>query len=233
MNTALRKLFPLIVGLALCSTGIQPRVAVAQTSGIGSDGNTRILWKNVTGEIDLWDVNAALNLFADAAYGPYPGYTPVALTVGWNDYSYVLWNYVDGTAVIWVVDPYLNYVGGVAYGPYAGWTAESLSTGTSLTELRLLWQSDIGELAVFGLGAEALLINDALYGPYVGWSPSASAQALIRSADSLRKAQAARGGKIMPLQRAVSRAQAIKNADHFMAQHGHAKTSNQLLKPHQ
>ena len=168
------------------------------------------------------DANINLNVFATVGYGPYAGWTPVALTTGWNNFSYVLFNNVDGEAAIFIVDPNLNFVNAEFYGPYAGWTAQSLSTGTNLTEIKLAWQSTSGELAVFGLGAEALLINYAIYGPYSGWSPSS--EALRKSAQAAKREQSS--NKVMPLQMARSRAQAVNDAALVMKQHSHAVSSN-------
>ena len=130
VNSILKKMHLLVAAIAVSTASVQPAVSLAQTSGMGSDGNTRLMWRATNQSIALWDINANLIDFAGVGYGPYAGWTPIAMTAGINNYSYVLWNYLNGAAVIWLVDPNLNFVGGAVAGPYAGWTAESLSTGT-------------------------------------------------------------------------------------------------------
>jgi hypothetical protein len=79
-----RKLFALAAFAAMSAfeTG-----AFAQTSGVGSDGQTRILWRGTDGSVSLWNVDASLNYLAYHAYGPYDGWIPIALTTAPNKHG--------------------------------------------------------------------------------------------------------------------------------------------------
>jgi hypothetical protein len=214
MKSILRKLCLLAVAAAISSASVQPGAALAQTSGMGSDGNTRFLWRAANNEISLWDADANLSAFASIVYGPYAGWTPVAMTAGLNNYTYVLWTYANGAVGIWLVDPNLNFVNIAVYGPYLGWTGESLSTGTSSTNLRLLWKRTDGMLAIYSLDQNLNFLKGALYGPYFGWNPAPVGQALRKEPAAAQTAAA----RQMP---AVARAhaEAVLHAGRAMQQH--------------
>ena len=59
MKTRLSRLLTLMMTVAALSA-IQPGIVSAQTSGVGSDGFTRILWRGTDGKISLWKLNASL-----------------------------------------------------------------------------------------------------------------------------------------------------------------------------
>src|SRR4051812_43563893 len=74
-----KKLFP-IAALVIASTAFQFGAASAQTSGVGGDGYTRILWRGTDSSVSIWKVDGALNFSSYRAYGPYDCWTPIALT---------------------------------------------------------------------------------------------------------------------------------------------------------
>src|SRR5664279_1828996 len=115
MKSILHKKLFVIAAFALASTMFQGVVS-AQTSGVGNDGYTRILWRGTDGSISMWKLDANVNYVTYHAYGPYDGYTPIALTTAGNNYSYVLWRNTDGSISLWEVDPNLNYVNSKVFG---------------------------------------------------------------------------------------------------------------------
>ena len=48
----------------------------AQTSGVGTDGYTRLLWRATNGSISVWKVDSNLNYADSHIYGPYDRWTP-------------------------------------------------------------------------------------------------------------------------------------------------------------
>src|SRR6516162_1502878 len=55
--------------------------AQTQVSLLGADGYTRAMWRGTDGSISLWKLDLALNFVGSHNYGPYTGWSPVALTM--------------------------------------------------------------------------------------------------------------------------------------------------------
>jgi hypothetical protein len=138
---------------------------------LGGDGYARAMWRGTDGSISIWKLDPSLNSVGSQNYGPYSGWSPIAMTTAGSNLSYVLWNFVDGTAEVWQVDANLNFVLSSNFGPVAGWTAEGLG-GDSSGNIRLLWKSNEGQVAVWTLNPASLnLIAQSVFGPYFGWNP--------------------------------------------------------------
>jgi hypothetical protein len=132
----------------------QPGAASAQTIGMGGDGYTRGMWHATDGSISIWKLDPGLNFVGSHAYGPYAGWSPLALTTTPNNNTYVLWRFTDGTANLWQLDANLNFVTARQYGPIAGWTPAGLAVD-NYGNIPLLWQTPQGQIAVW-------LLNPAL-----------------------------------------------------------------------
>ena len=171
MSTKLSRLLTLMMAVMVLSA-IQPRVLSAQTSGVGPDGFTRILWRGTDGRISLWKLDGGLAHVADVQYGPYPGYTPIAITVGSNNNTYVLWTNTNGSMVVWRVDSNLNLVSSQGFGPYTGWIAQGLGSGAG--QLRVIWRHTTGQAGVWAIDPNTLaLLTSSAPGPYFGFDPGA------------------------------------------------------------
>jgi len=176
MISTLRKKSFVMIAAVIVWAAIQPGILSAQTSGVGCDGYTRVLWKATDGSIALWLLNSSLDVVVGYSYGPYDTWIPVAITVGCDNYTRMLWRNTDGTAVLWLVYPNLSStVTAQRYGPYAGWTAESLSINPTNNQTRLIWGETQGFLAVFILDPTLNYITGRVYGPYFGYRPEESA----------------------------------------------------------
>jgi hypothetical protein len=100
-----RKLFFMAAATAMWLAAIQPGVLSAQTSGVGGDGFTRLLWRGTNGSISLWKLDGNLNEMGVHVYGPFPDYDPIAITAAANSYTYVLWRNTDNSISLWGVYP--------------------------------------------------------------------------------------------------------------------------------
>ena len=166
-----KKLLAVAAAVTMWAT-IQPGAVFAQTSGIGGDGNTRLLWRGTDSSISLWELNSSLGLITSHAYGPYTYWTPIAITTANNNHTYVLWRYTDNSISLWDVDPNLNYVTSHVYGPYAGYVAKGLSVETNGTNtLRVIWRYYDGSVAVWSVDSNLNYLGSQGYGPYFGWDP--------------------------------------------------------------
>jgi hypothetical protein len=171
MSRTLSRLLGVAAAITILSM-IQPGIVSAQTSGVGPDGFTRILWRGTDGRISLWKLNASLDHVSDVQYGPYPGYDPIALTVGPSNYTYVLWRHTSGSISLWRVDSNLNFVNYQEFGPYSGWTPQGLGSGNG--ELRVIWRHTTGQLSVWDVDPISLnLLNTRTAGPFFGFEPGA------------------------------------------------------------
>jgi hypothetical protein len=157
--------------VATIALAFQPSPAAAQTAGVGVDGYARAMWRGTDGSITLWKLDPALNYVGSHQYGPYGGWSPIAMTTSGSNLTYVLWNYTDGTADVWEVDANLNIIGSHNFGPVAGWTAEGLYVGAT-GNIGLLWRSTVGQINVWTLNPVSLNVigTSNIYGPYFGWN---------------------------------------------------------------
>ena len=171
MSTKLSRLLTLTTAVVVLSA-IQPSILSAQTSGVGADGFTRILWRGTDGKISVWKLNAGLSHVADVQYGPFAGWDPIALTVGSNNNTYVLWRNTDGSISLWRLDGNLNFVTNRLFGPYDGWKAQGLGSGGG--QLRVIWRYTLGQVSVWNVDQNSLnLLDSAAHGPFFGWDPGA------------------------------------------------------------
>ena len=122
---------------------IQP--VLAQSSGVGCDGATRLLWTGTNASISLWKLDSNLNVLSKTAYGPYAGWYPAGITTACNNNTYVLWLGLatdelayNGTALIQQLDANLKFVRQRAY-TQTGMFPDSLSADPSNNTLRLIW----------------------------------------------------------------------------------------------
>src|SRR5436190_3817697 len=104
---------------------VQPGTLSAQTSGVGGDGFTRLLWRNTDSQISLWKLDSNLNATAFQEYGPFLGWLPIAITTAPNNTTCVLWRNSEGRISLWLIDANLRFVTFREYGPFIGWTAKS------------------------------------------------------------------------------------------------------------
>ena len=161
----------LLAAAAVISVFVTVQPVLAQSSGVGCDGNTRLLWKGTNQSISLWELDSNLNYIGSHVYGPYPGFLPQSITTACNNNTYVLWLRTDGLVSIWQVDANLNFVTQQSYGPYPGWIPDSLSVDTtSNSTLRLIWREiDSGAHTIYYLQPNLSLTKMVVYGPYAGY----------------------------------------------------------------
>jgi hypothetical protein len=172
MNRLSKKLLFMAAATTMWAAAFQPGILSAQTSGIGGDGNTRLLWRATDGSISLWKLNGVLAYLGSHVYGPYATWEPVSITTAQNSYTYVLWRNTNNSISLWAVDPNLNYVFSKQYGPYSGWIAETLSADTNgNSTLRLVWKNVNGQVSIWFLDSGLNLVRSAVYGPYFGYNP--------------------------------------------------------------
>ena len=171
MKTRLSRLLTLMMTVAVVSA-IQPSSVSAQTSGVGPDGFTRMMWRGTDGRISLWKLDAGLLHVADVQYGPYPGYQPIAITVGSNNNTYVLWAHTNGKIALWRVDNNLTGVTFQEFGSYDGWRAQGLGSGGG--QLRVIWRYTTGQVSVWAVDPSSLAgLGSREHGPFFGFDPGA------------------------------------------------------------
>ena len=129
MMSSSRNKLTALVAIALAWCAFQPRIVSVQTSRVGNDGFTRVLWRGTDGSVSLYKLDANLNFVAEKAFEPHPGWKPLAITAADNNNTYILWANTDGRASLWKVDGHLNWISAHEFGPFAGFTAQSLSRG--------------------------------------------------------------------------------------------------------
>src|SRR5436305_8253291 len=178
MNILSRELL-LAAARALVWTSVYPCNMSAQTSGVGNDGYTRVLWRATNGSVSVWKVDANLNYVDSHTYGPYDGWAPLSLAVGSNNRTYLLWRNTNGQASVWWLDENLGFGNSVSTDPYYGWIPETLSvSNASPYDLRVIWKNTNGSVSMWILNADLTYLNAKAYGPYFGYDPGTAAAAV-------------------------------------------------------
>jgi hypothetical protein len=176
MSTLRMKLFA-AAAVTFVWTGIQPGPVSAQTSGVGGDGSTRILFRSTNGRPRIVKFDINLQPVQTRDYLAYEGWTPVAITVASNSHTYMLWRHTSGATSVWQMDENLNGVAGGGYesGPENGWTAQGLSSGPE-GQVQIIWRLSDGRVAVYAFHAyvdRLQYVERQFHGPFFGWDPGA------------------------------------------------------------
>ena len=170
-KTTLSKFKSILAVTAVATVlAFQPSPASAQTqvAAVGADGYTRAMWRGTDGSISLWKPDPVLNFVGSHNYGPYGGWSPVALNMIGNN-TYVLWRYTDGTASVWLLDANLNFIGSKNFGPAAGWIPEGLGVDP-YGNLRLVWKTSANQVTAWVINAALNVVGSSpIYGPYLGY----------------------------------------------------------------
>jgi len=175
----LSKKFLLAATSAVVWASVHPFDMSAQTSGVGTDGYTRVLWRATDGSVSVWKVDANLNYVDSHVYGPYDGWSPLSLAVNSNNRTYLLWRNTSGQAAIWWLDQNLGFGNSVNTDPYYGWIPETLSVSpASPYDLRVIWKNTNGSVSMWVLNADLTYLNARAFGPYFGYDPGPAAAAL-------------------------------------------------------
>ena len=128
---------------------------------VAPTGNTDFVAATASGHIVLGSVDSAGKTARQQAYGPYPGWSPIAFSGGLDGLTRVLWKNEDGRSDVWLA------------GPDESRARSSLRPRPTSTS----WMSPalrMARLASFRAGTA-----ERLYGPS---TPSASPSPLFRSA---------------------------------------------------
>jgi hypothetical protein len=178
MNKLSKQLL-LAAASAVVWASVHPANLSAQTSGVGSDGSTRVLWRATNGSVSVWKVDANLNYVDSHIYGPYDGWTPLGLAVSSNNRTYLLWRNTNGEAAVWWLDQNLNFGNSVTSDPYYGWIPETLSVSpASPYDLRVIWKNTNGSVSMWVFNSDLTYLNARAYGPYFGYDPGPAGAAL-------------------------------------------------------
>jgi hypothetical protein len=178
MSVVRGKLF--LAALAMAAwPAIQP--VSAQTSSVGADGATRLLWRGTDNSASVWKLDADLNVvLMSEAYVKDPGWLPIAITTASTNNTYLLWRDTAGIVLIWRLDTNLAHVGDVTINdnqPVDTWTAVGLSSDqnpASNYPLRLIWRRTTGEVGVWKISEGRNVQPNPVevgYGPAFGWDP--------------------------------------------------------------
>ena len=155
----------LAAGIVAIGLTFQPGAASA------TDGYTRWIWYGTDGSVSLWLLDPSLNYVGSHVYGPYGGWTPIALEVAnsSND-AYALWRNTDGAATIWVLDPSLNFIGSSIFGPVSGWIPVGLGFDPN-GNVRLYWRTPANQVTAWVINPSTLAVisSSPTYGPYLGY----------------------------------------------------------------
>ena len=195
MLLGLQKVARLIVAVAAftCISAASAIPAFAQTTGVGDDEETSLMWKGFDSSVALWRLDPSLTtVVASQNYGPYIGYTPIALTTDLFSESHIAWSYTDGSISLWTLDSAMNYLSSETFGPYAGWNVTGLSADPFSGSIRLVWRNTNGSVSIWAVNSDGNIDSDILLGPLSGYLPSSRRRAVATSVRKIRRAPSER-----------------------------------------
>ena len=141
----------------------------------------RVLWRHTSGAASVWQVDGDGTIIHSAIYGPFAGWEPYRLVVGFGGSSLLLWKHVNGSISIWQLAPDGSLLAHRVFGPFHGWSITDLSVATWDYILSLIWTRTDGALSRWRRVTEGSRLDDwqelysHVYGPYPGWTPAADA----------------------------------------------------------
>jgi hypothetical protein len=140
---------------------------------VATDDNvTHILWTNSDGRALVWSVDSTTgNYTPGPVYGPYTGYTAVALACGSDGLTRLVWANPLGDAAYWIMDATNNEQNVTVFGPYTGWIPTDIDVGSD-NLARVLWTNTTdGRAVVWSVDANGNPSdNQNFYGPYPGYT---------------------------------------------------------------
>jgi hypothetical protein len=112
--------------------------------------------------------------------GKVEGWTPIALTIAKNGYTYVLWRDTSGLVSIWKLDSSLDFsmdnTKANPPGPWGvyGWSAVGLTADVGGSSyLRLIWRNTDGRVSIWCVNPDTLDVCGAnALGPFVQVAPA-------------------------------------------------------------
>jgi hypothetical protein len=175
---ARQKLLAAAVATAMWAV-IQPGPLSAQTSGVGGDGETRLLWRHPTnGSIFIQALDTTLHhIRFSSVFNPPLGMHVVAITTAANSNTYILWTRTDGTISLWLLNPVLNFVTSKVYGPFPFLAAEGLSadTANATNGFRIIWRyispGQLGAELTWRMDQNLNQVVAFPQGPFPPWTP--------------------------------------------------------------
>ncbi len=144
-------------------------IALSANAFSASASTTHILWTNTYGSIIIWNYNTSDGSHTFGQYGPYPGWTPVAIADGPDGLTRVLLDNADGRIQIWSLNNGNGQFTQNTFGPYSTFTATGLSVGTDNTT-HVLWNSTNGAAIIWNYYTSNGSHTFGQYGPYSGWT---------------------------------------------------------------
>ncbi len=138
----------------------------------GPDGYTRMLWRDWSGQADVWEVNTSLGIANSAAYGPYDGWTARAIAVDGGNQTHILWTNWNGAADVWILSANLSLVTDAEYPQVSDWTARDIAADGNGNSY-LLWTKTDGSAAIWKLGPQLELETDNTWPPVSSYTARA------------------------------------------------------------
>lgn len=149
----------------------------AQSLARSPYGQPLVLEDNADGRMTVLNSNnsASYSQLNSNIYGPYPGWTAVALSAGASTANtltaHVLWTNTDGHMSLWNYDYYGTFTQNT-YGPYPNWSAKAIADGSDGKTL-VLWDNTGGAASLWSLDNTAGVFTQHTFGPYPGWTATA------------------------------------------------------------
>jgi hypothetical protein len=171
---------PLGAQAAFRYVGAAGLIATDVSAGPGSD--THILWKGSGGAALLQTINASGEIGRSLSFGPYTGWSAVAIADGPDGLTRLLWNHSDGRAGLSLVSSE-GIITTARYESVAGSTAIDVAVGAD-GQSRILWTHDDGRMTLWRVDSAG---NPTALGPIYTPPPGLTASRITTGHDSLTR----------------------------------------------
>jgi hypothetical protein len=133
-----------------------------------ASGRAHLLWDSYNGQSVQWSVGNSLNVNSGAVFGPFSGWTAVAVAAGSDGLTRILWTNTDGETTLWLEDSSGMLISH-AFSPISGWSAKDVAVGSNGDTL-ILWTNSSGTMVVWSVDGKFNVTSSPVYGPISGWT---------------------------------------------------------------
>jgi ELWxxDGT repeat protein len=136
------------------------------------DGKSDLLFRNSSGEADIWELNGTSVLVAGSIGNPGPSWHERATgDFNGDGYADILWQNADGSVAIWEMHGTSMIGGAIVANPGPSWHAVGTGDFNHDGDADILWQSSDGSVAVWEMSGTSPIASNS---PANARSPPAS-----------------------------------------------------------
>ena len=136
---------------------------------VGADDQTRIISRYSNGAMNISTLDNQGGVSHSVAYGPYPGWTPKAVSGGHDDLNRVIWGAPGGLCSLWLLTADNRVAAAFNYRLPVGWNITDAAVAVD-NRTRIMCTHNSGAICLRTVDNAGRSFSQAIFGPYAGWS---------------------------------------------------------------